>query len=94
MVDVERIDGGPRSAVVVGAGAFAQAPARSVVARGTTIRLVEVDDIRPCRRGVTVHPRNGAAVHAEVATGTWLSRPARITTGKQPGALRAFGPLR
>ncbi|WP_367127491.1 NAD(P)/FAD-dependent oxidoreductase [Saccharothrix sp. HUAS TT1] len=58
-------------------GAFVQALARSVVARGATIRLFEVTDIRPYSKGVTVHPRTGAAVHAEVAvvaTGAWLSR--------------------
>ncbi|MEU4447732.1 FAD-dependent oxidoreductase [Actinosynnema sp. NPDC050801] len=61
-------------------GAFVRALARSVVARGATIRLFEVTDIRGHGRGVTVHPRHGAAVHAEVAvvaTGAWLSRLAR-----------------
>ncbi|WNV85189.1 FAD-dependent oxidoreductase [Umezawaea sp. Da 62-37] len=61
-------------------GAFVQALARAVVARGATIRLFEVDEIRTYGNGVTVHPRTGAAVHAEVAvvaTGAWLSRLAR-----------------
>ncbi|MFD7657500.1 NAD(P)/FAD-dependent oxidoreductase [Actinosynnema sp. NPDC059797] len=61
-------------------GAFVQALARAVVRRGATIRLFEVDDIRSYSKGVTVHPRSGAAVHAEVAvvaTGAWMSRLAR-----------------
>lgn len=58
-------------------GAFTEALARAVVARGATVRLFEVAGIRTHSRGVTVHPRNGGAVAADVAvvaTGAWLSR--------------------
>jgi D-amino-acid dehydrogenase len=58
-------------------GAFVQALARAVVARGATVRLFEAVDVRPFSRGVTVHPRSGKAVTADVAvvaTGAWLSR--------------------
>ncbi|GGP75112.1 NAD(P)/FAD-dependent oxidoreductase [Saccharothrix coeruleofusca] len=58
-------------------GGFVQALARAVVARGATIRLFEAVDIRTYSRGVTVHPREGRAVAADVAvvaTGAWLSR--------------------
>ncbi|MBB5956995.1 D-amino-acid dehydrogenase [Saccharothrix tamanrassetensis] len=61
-------------------GAFVQALARAVVARGATVRLFEVTDIRTRGNGVTVHPRTGQAVSADVAvvaTGAWLSRLAR-----------------
>ncbi|HEX6345180.1 NAD(P)/FAD-dependent oxidoreductase [Umezawaea sp.] len=61
-------------------GSFVQALARSVVARGATIRLVEAVDVRTRPGGVTVHPRGGGAVSADVAvvaTGAWLSRLAR-----------------
>ncbi|MBW4716790.1 NAD(P)/FAD-dependent oxidoreductase [Saccharothrix obliqua] len=63
-------------------GAFVQALARAVVARGATIRLFEVGSVRPYSKGVTVHPRSGAADPvvadvAVVATGAWLSRLAR-----------------
>ncbi|MGW4115157.1 NAD(P)/FAD-dependent oxidoreductase [Actinosynnema sp. NPDC004786] len=57
-------------------GAFVQALARAVVARGATIRLFEVVDLRTHARGVTVHPRKGKAVAADVAvvaTGAWLT---------------------
>ncbi|WP_033431032.1 NAD(P)/FAD-dependent oxidoreductase [Saccharothrix syringae] len=61
-------------------GAFVEALARSVVARGATIRLLEVVDVRAGARGVTVHPRTGRAVTADVAvvaTGAWLTPLAR-----------------
>ncbi|MFC6094009.1 NAD(P)/FAD-dependent oxidoreductase [Saccharothrix lopnurensis] len=61
-------------------GAFVRALGRSVVARGATIQVFEVDGIRTHSRGVTVHPRRGKAVAADVAvvaTGAWLSRLAR-----------------
>ncbi len=58
-------------------GRFVQALAREVLARGADLRLFEVDDIRTYSKGVTVHPRAGEAVSADVAvvaTGAWLSR--------------------
>ncbi|RKT55135.1 NAD(P)/FAD-dependent oxidoreductase [Saccharothrix australiensis] len=58
-------------------GGFVQALARSVVARGATIRLFETVDIGADGKGVTVRPRTGKAVSADVAvvaTGAWLSR--------------------
>ncbi|CCH30124.1 FAD-dependent oxidoreductase [Actinosynnema sp. NPDC047251] len=61
-------------------GGFVQALARAVVARGAEVRLFEVAGIRPYSKGVTVHPRFGDAVAADVAvvaTGAWLSRLAR-----------------
>ncbi|MEU4804609.1 FAD-dependent oxidoreductase [Actinosynnema sp. NPDC023587] len=61
-------------------GGFVQALARSVVARGADVRLFEVASVRPYSQGVTVHPRYGEAVAADVAvvaTGAWLSKLAR-----------------
>jgi len=61
-------------------GGFVQALARAVVARGATIRLFEAVGIRTHPTGVTVHPRSGEAVAADVAvvaTGAWLSGMAR-----------------
>lgn len=58
-------------------GGFVQALARSVVDRGATIRQFEVVDIRAGGKGVTVHPRAGEPVSADVAvvaTGAWLPR--------------------
>ncbi|MFD1151544.1 NAD(P)/FAD-dependent oxidoreductase [Saccharothrix hoggarensis] len=58
-------------------GAFVRALGRAVVARGATIRVFEAADVRTYSKGVTVHPRSGKAVAADVAvvaTGAWLSR--------------------
>ncbi|MCE6997141.1 FAD-binding oxidoreductase [Saccharothrix sp. S26] len=58
-------------------GGFVRALARSVEARGATIRVLETVDIHSHRQGVTIHTRQGEVVSADVAvvaTGAWLSR--------------------
>lgn len=55
---------------------FVRALGQAVVARGGALRILDVIDVRPSRRGgVTVHPRRGIPLHAEaavIATGAWL----------------------
>jgi D-amino-acid dehydrogenase len=56
-------------------GRFVQALARSVVERGAELDTVDVADVRTSRGGVTVQPRSGPALTADVAviaTGAWL----------------------
>ncbi|MDX8148894.1 FAD-dependent oxidoreductase [Lentzea sp. BCCO 10_0061] len=58
-------------------GGFVQALGRAVVARGATIRSLEVADIRSETSGVTVRAKDGDAVTADVAvlaTGAWLPK--------------------
>ena len=58
-------------------GGFVHALARSVQARGATIRVLEAVDVHSRGTGVTVRTREGEAVSADVAvvaTGAWLSR--------------------
>jgi D-amino-acid dehydrogenase len=58
-------------------GRFVTALGRSVVERGAELHTIDVADVVPGRGGVTVHPRSGSPVTAEVAviaTGAWLSR--------------------
>jgi D-amino-acid dehydrogenase len=56
-------------------GRFVHALARSVVERGGALDTVDVADVRIAGAGVTVQPRNGPALTADVAviaTGAWL----------------------
>jgi D-amino-acid dehydrogenase len=56
-------------------GGFVHALARAVVARGATIRSFEVVDVHADNARVTVRPKNGNGVCADVAvvaTGAWL----------------------
>lgn len=58
-------------------GAYVHALARSVVARGATIRTFEVVDARADGSRVSVHRANGQTVTADavvLATGAWLPR--------------------
>ncbi|MDZ4264602.1 MAG: FAD-dependent oxidoreductase [Mycobacterium sp.] len=58
-------------------GRFTHALAHAVVARGASIHTMDVVDVVPDRRGVRVHPDNGAPLSADavvLATGAWLSR--------------------
>ncbi|MFJ5986099.1 NAD(P)/FAD-dependent oxidoreductase [Lentzea sp. NPDC092896] len=58
-------------------GGFVQALGRAVVARGATIRSLEVADIRADNAGVTVRAKDGDTVSADVAvlaTGAWLPK--------------------
>lgn len=58
-------------------GAFVQALARAVIARGATIRTFDVTDIRGTNTGVVVRAKDGNAMSAEavvVAAGAWSSR--------------------
>ncbi|MEU3642436.1 FAD-dependent oxidoreductase [Lentzea sp. NPDC034063] len=58
-------------------GGFVQALGRAVVARGATIRSLEVADIRADNAGVTVRAKDGDTVSANVAvlaTGAWLPK--------------------
>ena len=58
-------------------GQFMEALGRSVVARGATMRTLEVTDVLPSGKGVAVYPRGGRALTADaavIATGGWLSR--------------------
>lgn len=58
-------------------GRFTHALARAVVDRGATIRIHDVDEVRPARRGVRVVARDGESLSADaavVATGAWLNR--------------------
>ncbi|MGH3554664.1 MAG: NAD(P)/FAD-dependent oxidoreductase [Mycobacterium sp.] len=56
-------------------GRFVQALGRSVVERGAELHTVDVADVRASGDGVTVQPRSGPALTADVAviaTGAWL----------------------
>ena len=58
-------------------GGFVLALGRAVVARGATIRSLEVADIRSETSGVTVRAKDGDAITADVAvlaTGAWLPK--------------------
>jgi D-amino-acid dehydrogenase len=58
-------------------GRFVQALGRSVVERGAELHTGDVADVLAVNDGVTVQPRNGPALTADVAviaTGAWLSR--------------------
>ncbi|WP_330276228.1 FAD-binding oxidoreductase [Lentzea sp. NBC_00516] len=58
-------------------GGFVQALGRAVVARGATIRCLEVADIRSETSGVIVRTKDGDAIPADVAvlaTGAWLPK--------------------
>lgn len=58
-------------------GRFVTALGRAVVERGAQLHTMEVADVHPGPEGVTVAPRGGAPLTAEVAviaTGAWLTR--------------------
>ncbi|TFV59087.1 FAD-binding oxidoreductase [Mycobacterium sp. PS03-16] len=58
-------------------GRFTTALARAVVDRGATIRIDDVDEVRPESRGVRIVPRDSAPLSADatvIATGAWLNR--------------------
>jgi D-amino-acid dehydrogenase len=57
-------------------GQFVQALGRSVVERGAELHIADVADVRPAAEGVSVQPRSGPTLTADVAviaTGAWLS---------------------
>jgi D-amino-acid dehydrogenase len=57
-------------------GRFVQALARSVVERGAQLHIADVADVLVVANGVSVQPRSGPALTADVAviaTGAWLS---------------------
>ena len=60
---------------------YVRALGRAVIKRGATLRIMDVDDVRPSRRGgVKVFPRRGIPLTADaavIATGAWLPRLAR-----------------
>ncbi|HTM84209.1 MAG TPA: FAD-dependent oxidoreductase [Mycobacterium sp.] len=61
-------------------GRFVEALGRAVVGRGATLHTAEISDVRSRGGVVTVQPRDGAELTADVAviaTGAWLSRLAR-----------------
>ena len=56
-------------------GRFVEALGRAILARGATVRTLEISDVRSSRGGVTVHPRSGEPLTADaavIATGAWL----------------------
>lgn len=68
-------------------GAFVQALAHAVVARGATIHTLDVADIDADSNGVTVRRATGKGFRADVvvvATGAWLSRLVRKFGARVP----------
>jgi D-amino-acid dehydrogenase len=61
-------------------GKFVQALGRAVVERGAELHTMDVADVVAAADGVSVQPRSGPALRADVAviaTGAWLSRLVR-----------------
>lgn len=79
----------------VDAGRFVQALGRAVVERGAGLHTVEVVGVRPARAGVSVLPRSGPVLTADVAViaaGAWLPRLAgrRVRVPVQAGRGYSF----
>ncbi|MGH3581979.1 MAG: NAD(P)/FAD-dependent oxidoreductase, partial [Mycobacterium sp.] len=71
-------------------GRFVKALGEAVLARGATMRTLEVSDVLTSGSGITVYARNGEPLTADtavIATGAWLSRLAgsRIRVPVQAG---------
>jgi D-amino-acid dehydrogenase len=76
-------------------GRFVKALGEAVLARGATMRTLEVSDVLTSGSGITVYARNGEPLTADtavIATGAWLSRLAgsRIRVPVQAGRGYSF----
>lgn len=61
----------------VNPGRFVHALGHAVIERGAALHTAEITNVLPSKEVVTVHPRGGAVLTADVAviaTGAWLSR--------------------